>query len=102
MTDTLSIVSLAEMRAHVRLTSDETDYDDDLTSMLEAARGYVEGWCGPLDDFADSIPPAITHAMKMYAAHLFENREAAQSEGRVSEVPMGFFDLIDPHRLRAF
>lgn len=100
MTDTLDILPLADLKEHLRV--DLADDDNLLTGELEAARGYVEGWCGPLDDFTDGVPPALVQAMKMYVAHLYENREAINVGNIVSEIPMGFFDLIDPHRLRAF
>ncbi|MBN8914590.1 MAG: phage gp6-like head-tail connector protein [Rhizobiales bacterium] len=99
MTDTLEILPLADLKEHLRL--DFSDDDNLLAGELEAARGYVEGWCGPLDDFTDGVPPVLVQAMKMYVAHLFANREAA-GETSLTEAPMGFFDLIDPHRLRAF
>lgn len=99
MTDTLDILPLADLKEHLRV--DLADDDNLLTGELEAARGYVEGWCGPLDDFTDGVPPVLVQAMKMYVAHLFENREATGATS-LSEAPMGFFDLIDPHRLRAF
>lgn len=99
MTDTLDILPLADLKEHLRV--DFADDDNLLTGELEAARGYVEGWCGPLDDFTDGVPPALVQAMRIYVAHLYANREAV-ADTSLSEAPMGFFDLIDPHRLRAF
>lgn len=99
MTDTLEILPLADLKAHLRV--DFADEDALLAALLATARGYVECWCGPLDDFTDGVPPALVQAMRMYVAHLYANREAA-GETSLSEAPMGFFDLIDPHRLRAF
>ncbi|MFG1349659.1 head-tail connector protein [Xanthobacter autotrophicus] len=100
MTDTLAIVSLADLKAHLNVTTD--DDDAVLTGMLEAARGYVESWCGPLDDIAGTIPAGLVHALKLYAGHLYENRETVNIGNIVSEIPMGFFDLIGPHRKWAF
>jgi uncharacterized phage protein (predicted DNA packaging) len=100
VTDTLSIVPLADLKAHLRV--EHNDEDDQLTGMLEAARGYVEAWCGPLDAFGSEIPAALVHALKMYVTHLYENREPVNIGNITSEIPLGFFDLIDPHRLREF
>lgn len=100
MTDILDIVSLKDIKTLLRV-----DFGDDdllLLGILETARGYVEGWCGPLDDFTDGVPPAIVHGLKMYAGHLYEHREAVSDGGALAEAPMGFFDLIDPYRLREF
>lgn len=99
MTETLNILPLDELKEHLRI--DFEDDDNLLRDLVAAARGYVEGWCGPLDDFTDGVPAALVQAMRMYVAHLYANREAA-AETSLSEVPLGFFDLIDPHRLRAF
>ncbi|WP_238121753.1 MULTISPECIES: head-tail connector protein [unclassified Xanthobacter] len=100
MTETLDILPLADFKAHARL--DHDDEDTDLVRLIETARGFVEGWCGPLDDFADGVPAPLVHAMKLYATHLYENREATLVGSSGDEMPLGFFDLIDPHRLRAF
>lgn len=100
MTDTLAIVSLADLKAHLNVTLDADDAL--LASILEAARSFVEGWCGPLDDFAGDVPASLVQALKMHAAHLYENREATSFAATAAEVPLGFFALIDPHRLREF
>lgn len=100
MTDTLDILPLADIKAHVRI--DHDDEDADLTGLIETARGHVEAWCGPLDDFTDGVPPALVHAMKLYVGHLYENREATLVGSTGDETPLGFFDLIDAHRLRAY
>lgn len=100
MVDTTDIVSLLDIKAHLNVTGDADDAV--LTAMLEAARGYVEGWCGPFDALEGAVPPALVHALKMYVAHLYENREASSFAASATEMPMGFFSLIDPHRLRAF
>jgi len=100
MTDTLDIVPLADVKAHLNVIGDGDDAM--ITGALEVARGFVEGWCGPLDDFTDGVPAVLTHAMKMYAGHLYENREATAFAGSGSEVPLGVFDLINPYRKWAF
>lgn len=99
MTD-IPIVSLHDMKAHLRV--EHSDDDAQILDALAAAQGVVESWCGPLDDFADGVPAALVQAMKMLVAHFYENREATLMEGRGTEMLFGFFDLIDPHRLRAF
>jgi uncharacterized phage protein (predicted DNA packaging) len=100
VTDTLSIVSLADLKAHLNVTTD--DDDAVLTGMLETARGYVESWCGPLDDIEGAMPAGLVHALKLYAGHLYENREATTFGSSGTETPMGFFDLISPYRKWAF
>ncbi|MFG1201741.1 head-tail connector protein [Xanthobacter aminoxidans] len=100
VTNTLSITSLSEVKAHLNIS---TDTDDELlTSIIEVSRNYVESWCGPLDDFEGTVPPAIVQAMKMHVGHLYENREASTFSGAAAELPLGFFDLIGPYRKWAF
>lgn len=98
MPNTLDILPLADLKAHLRI--DHDDEDALFAHLIEASRGVVEGWCGPLDDFTDGVPEPLVHAMKLYAGHLYANREAVATDS-AGEVPLGFFDLIDPHRQRA-
>lgn len=98
MADTLDILPVADLKAHLRI--DHDDEDASFSDLIETARGFVEGWCGPLDDFTDGVPAPLVHAMKLYAGNLYENREATMA-GDLAEAPLGFFDMIDPFRLRA-
>lgn len=94
MTETSAIVTLAAMKAHLRV--DDSFEDVGLAAMLEAARRHVEAWVGPLDDF-EVVPADVVEAMKMHAALLYESREAALSEAS-HMVPLGYYDLIGPYR----
>lgn len=49
----------------------------------------------------ENVPGPIRQALLLYVAHLYENREST-IEGTLTEVPMGFYDLIAPYRLWAF
>lgn len=91
---TTDIVSLADLKAALNVTI--TDDDAKLLAKLDAARGFLEGWTGPLDAFetAEAIPAALKEALKLYAGHLYDADAA--------EVPEGFFALIDPHRTWEF
>ncbi|WP_029877715.1 head-tail connector protein [Xanthobacter sp. 126] len=95
------IVDTPDLKAHLNITT--SDDDALLAAYLDAARGVVEGWCGPFNNYeGGDFPPALVHAVKMYAGHLYENREASTFSGSATEVPMGFFELIGPHRKWAF
>lgn len=95
MTETADIVTLAALKAHLRV--DDSFEDAGLTAMLEAARRHVEAWVGPLDDF-EVVPADIVEAMKQLAAHMYENREVTVTGTIISEIKVGFYDLIGPHR----
>lgn len=100
MVDTTDIVTLEDMKEHLNVTATEDDFV--IRGCMDAARAAVESWCGAFDDITGTIPAALIHALKMYAAHLYENREATAFSGSGAEVPMGFHDLIGPHRKWAF
>lgn len=94
MTDTTDIVTLAALKAHLRV--DHADDDVGLISMLEASRRHIEAWVGPLDDF-EAVPADIIEALKQLAAQFYETREAAQVDA-LSVIPFGVYDLIGPYR----
>lgn len=48
-----------------------------------------------------TVPAGCKTAIKMLAAHLYENREATK-EGGVSDVPFGLTALLDPHKFGSY
>lgn len=54
---------------------------------------YVAGYAD-----ADSVPPAIKHALLMLVGHWYENRESINIGGVVSSIPLAFDALISPYR----
>jgi uncharacterized phiE125 gp8 family phage protein len=51
---------------------------------------------------ADTCPPGLVTAAKMFAAHLYANREAVVSSNTsvsATELPLGFTMLCDQHRM---
>lgn len=88
--DTLEIVTIASLHEALNITI--TLDDGKLARLLEAARDFVEGYVGPLDDFdaADAVPDAIAQALRLYVGHLYEEDAAP--------VPEGVFALIGPYR----
>lgn len=46
-----------------------------------------------------TVPFDLKHAIKMLVAHWFENREAINVGNIVSELPLGFNDLIWPYKV---
>lgn len=91
---TADIVPLADLKAALNITLD--DDDAKLTAKLEAARGVLEGWVGPLDAFeaAADVPAALKEALKLYVGNLYDNDDAT--------VPAGVFALVGPYRLWEF
>ncbi|MFT0862575.1 head-tail connector protein [Ancylobacter sp. G4_0304] len=95
--NTSDLIPLADIKADLRI---DTDDDDMLVSAkLEAARRHVEAWCGPLEAFTGSVPGDLVEAIRLLTGHLYNNREATYAgQGEVTEIPLGFHDLIGPYR----
>lgn len=101
MTD---VVTLEEMKAHLGLTDDFGAADDVLIlNKIRAAAAHTERAAGvSFADFGDDVPEDLREAVRMLAAHLYENREASLVGVTASVIPFGFDDLIRPHRTAWF
>lgn len=51
---------------------------------------------------ADDVPEPLREAVRQYAAHLYENREAVLVGVNAQELPMGVFMLVLPYKRWAF
>lgn len=93
-----TIVTLAEAKAHLRITDDLED--DSITLANEAAYDYIEKFLGNSDiitgDSPASYPAAIKQAALLIIAGLFENRQW-QLE-KTSEVNPAVMNLLYPYR----
>lgn len=50
----------------------------------------------------EDVPAPLRGAIKMLAAHLYENRETAVIGTIVADLPLGFSDAVSPYRLWSF
>lgn len=68
------IVTLTEVKAHLRL--DTLEEDEYLSFLITAAVDYIQQYLGrPLDEFKESlVPPSIKHAILLTVADFYENR----------------------------
>jgi hypothetical protein len=117
------IISLQMLKAHLNLT---TDFDDALladklatsTAVIGNAVGldmatiytpYVPAeYSVPTEPNVEPVlitaavesnaPAPIKEAIQQYAAYLFEYREPVTTGERVTPLPFGVFDLIQPYR----
>lgn len=85
-------VSLAEAKAHLRIgfTAD----DDYVTSLLEAAEGFVSEIGVAL---AAPVPAPIKHAVLLLVSHWYNAREAA-GEKPSQAIAFGVSTLLQPFR----
>lgn len=97
----MSVITVADLKAHLNITGD----DDDalLTGKIAAAEGFVESFTGSFAEaFPSGAPAPVAEAVRMFAGHLYENREATIVGETVQAVPFGFLDLIAPYRVWSF
>lgn len=99
----VEVVTLGDMKAHLSLTADFGDADDMLiTNKIAAATAHVELATGVIFDEINDVPEDLREAVRLLAAHLYENREATIFGVSVAPIPLGFDDLIRPHRVEWF
>ncbi|MDI4663683.1 UNVERIFIED_ORG: putative phage protein (predicted DNA packaging) [Xanthobacter viscosus] len=89
-------VTLEDLKAHIRDLGDEDDAI--LTRKLAVATDMIKQKVGGFDKFDGSVPAPIEEAILMYAAHLYQHREATIFGGQVFMLPLGVEDLISTYR----
>lgn len=93
------VVTLAEMKAALGLTSDSGTADDALIQRaIDAATAHTERAAGVSFAEMEAVPADLVQAVTMLAGHFYENREASIVGVSVAPMPLGFDDLIRSHR----
>lgn len=85
-------VSLVEAKAHLRISF--ASDDDYVTSLLEAAEGYVSEIGVAL---AAPVPAPVRHAVLLLTSHWYNAREAA-GEKPSQAIEFGVSALLQPFR----
>lgn len=89
----MAVLTLSEIKAHLRIEANETAEDALLNQINEAAQDYAEQYIGrPIpwtDEAGDTVtPPAsIVAAIKLIAADLYENRQQRVIGASIGEIP---------------
>ena len=99
----MKVVTLEDLKEHLGLTADFGAADDAMIERkIAAATRHVEAATGLVfaETYASAteVPEDLKEAIRMLAAHLYENREASLVGVTASTVPFGFDDFIRPHR----
>lgn len=107
--DTTPFVSLEQLRIQARLEPDDAALDATLQLYAAAAIKSIEAHTGrALYPSAEALPleppenalvatEDLQLAILMMVTHWFDNNAAA-SDSAVTEIPLGFRFLVDPHR----
>jgi hypothetical protein len=96
----VSVIQLADMKAHLNVTFG-TD-DTLIQGKIDAAEDWIAKFVCPPWLPADRVPGALLEAVRLLAAHLYENREASLVGVTSQDLPFGLLDLITPYRAWAF
>ncbi|RJE87964.1 head-tail connector protein [Paracoccus onubensis] len=107
------IVSLADLKSHLRVGGD--DFDADIQSYADAAEARVRNWIGRAvyavgDPLPDTDSPdydpyqmvadgAIIVAIKMLVFHMFWNRGGNDGTQNDAVPPQGVRDLLSGYRI---
>lgn len=94
--------SLIDLKAQLNVIDDDAD-DDLLTGMIADALDHTRSAIGaetPVN--YDDAPGGLRRAVLMLAAHFYENREAVLVGVSANELPLGFWELVAPHRKWVF
>lgn len=96
----MTIITVADAKVHLNIT---TDADDALIAgKIEAAEAFIDRWLPtPLAEM-ETVPGDLKEAIRQLVGHLYENREATLVGISADELPLGFWDLLTPHRAWSF
>lgn len=93
-------ITLDDLKRHLNISG--TEDDQLLTDILVESTAFVEGFVGSLATMLPAPPADVYRAIKMLAAHWYENREAASFGQAPEEAPLGFWTIINNHRTWSF
>ena len=87
------IVSIPELKAHLRIQHD--DEDSFIGSLIEQAQSAAEDFCRV--PFSEDVPPPVRLAILLMIGHYFENRDNPDKQVYLA-MRMAFENLLYPHR----
>ena len=87
------LVSVPEIKAHLRIQHEEEDAF--LDSLITQAQAAAEDFCRVT--FYDTAPPAVRLAVTLMVSHYYENRDNPDKHVYLA-MRMAFENLLYPHR----
>lgn len=89
------IVSIDEVKTHLRIEDDEED--EYLQSLVQQAQAVAEDYCRVSFDEMDNVAEPVRLAVLLFVSHYYENRDI--SERSVYNAMMtAFHNLLYPYR----
>lgn len=89
------MVTLAELKTHLRIDDDLTAEDTLIEAYKGAAIAHIQNLTE--QDFSTLMPEPIKHAIKLLVGHWYKNREAT-TETKQQEIPHAVDALIQPYK----
>lgn len=95
------VVSLDEVKKHLRIENDEED--DLLTSLIMQAQDVAADYCrvsfGKLDEEGNeaSVPEPVRLAVLLFVSHYYENRDISD-HSTYTTMRIAFENLLYPYR----
>lgn len=96
----MPVVTVEDVKQHLNIVGDEDDAL--LAGKIDAAEAFVGRWTvTPLAEM-ETVPADLLEAVRQLVGHWYENREASIVGVSAEQTPLGFWDLVNPHREWSF
>ncbi|WP_020185066.1 head-tail connector protein [Methylopila sp. 73B] len=89
----MSAITVANVKAHLNITG--TSDDEILGDYIEAAEEFTSQFVGPI---TAASPASIKQAVRLLVGSFYEHREDTVAGVDLRQLPLGFWQLIAPHR----
>ena len=87
------VVTVAEVKAHLRIDHDEED--GHIETLIAQAQAVAEDYCRTR--FEDTAPEPVRLAVLLMVSHYFENRDSPDKQSYTT-MRMAFENLLYPYR----
>lgn len=96
------MTALNDLKTQLNIVDDDTE-DEFLTGIMIDALDQTGSAIGADAQLSyDELPGGLRRAVLMLAAHFYANREAVLVGINANELPLGYWELIAPHRKWVF
>lgn len=93
-------ITVDNIKAHLSITGEQDDVV--LADLIEASDDFILRYTGAYFAEGEEWPASLKQAVRLLVGHLYENREATLVGISADMLPLGFLDLVAPHRAWSF